>query len=102
MDTSYDDELRETLRYLDYYRMPFGAYGPKAYPPKGIPLYELPYEYLRHFERKGYPGGRLGRLMKFVHDIKRDGAESIFGPLRDKNGAFPLRAAKGGKSFVFD
>ena len=78
----FEEEVRETLRQLHDYRMPFGRFGPANVPPRGRLVYELPYEYLRWFERKGYPDGRLGYLMKFVHDVKRDGAEQIFAPLR--------------------
>lgn len=89
-----ENHLRQTLSLLKTYRMPFGRFGPKNFPPHGVPVYELPYEYLRYFERRGYPEGRLGALMKFVHDIKRDGAEEIFQPLRRRNGNISLRTRK--------
>jgi len=67
-------------------RMPFGKYGPKNHPPRGAPIYDLPYEYLAWFERKGFPKGRLGELLKIVCCAKRDGADAVFDPLRQRAG----------------
>ena len=39
-------------------RMPFGKFGPKAFPPDGIPIYDLPAEYLGWFAAKGFPKAR--------------------------------------------
>lgn len=89
-----NSEIHRLLIELADSRMPFGKFGPAKFPPHGLPVYELPYEYLRFFERKGYPAGKLGKLMKFVHDIKRDGAEGLFAELRQRNGHFSLRAKK--------
>ena len=82
MTAEFTHELRAMLAELATARMPFGRFGPAKFPPQGLPVYELPYEYLAFFERKGYPRGRLGEQLKFVHDIKRDGAEQLFDPLR--------------------
>ena len=89
-----NSEIQRLLTELADTRMPFGKFGPVKFPPRGLPVYELPYEYLRFFERKGYPAGKLGKLMKFVHDIKRDGAEEIFAGLRRRNAPCSLRAKK--------
>ena len=86
MNTEFEDELRKILADVAVMHMPFGKFGPGKFPPDGVPLYDLPYEYLAYFERKGYPRGKLGRLMKFVHDIKKDGAEAIFNPVREARG----------------
>ena len=67
-------------------RMPFGKYGPDAYPPGGVPLRDLPYEYLAWFQRKGFPRGRLGELLEVVYLAKRDGADAIFDSLRTAAG----------------
>lgn len=73
----------EGIREAVVTRMPFGKYGPAAFPPYGLPLCDLPYEYLTWFERKGgFPAGRLGDLMRLVMQIKRDGAEGVFDQLR--------------------
>ena len=94
MNSNLEQYIRQTMELLLSYRMPFGKFGPEAFPPDGLPIYELPYEYLRYFERRSYPRGKLGELMKFVHDIKKDGAEEIFAELRRKNGRFSLRPPK--------
>ncbi|MDT8390915.1 MAG: DUF3820 family protein [Lentisphaeria bacterium] len=86
--------IHRLLTELADSRMPFGKFGPEKFPPRGLLIYELPYEYLRFFERKGYPAGKLGKHMKFVHDIKRDGAEEIFAELKKQNGAVSLRTKK--------
>ena len=83
----YLDDLRE-------YRMPFGRFGPQKMPPDGVPLYDLPLEYLSWFaEKGGFPRGRLGELMRFVFEVKFNGAEEIFLPLRKAaGGRHPLRS----------
>ncbi len=82
----FKQQMIETLRDVQRTRMPFGKFGPDNFPPNGVPLYDLPYEYLAYFERKGYPRGRLGELMKFVYDIKRDGGDPLFEPFRKHAG----------------
>ncbi len=80
---SEERALMEGIREAVVTRMPFGKYGPAAFPPYGLPLCDLPYEYLTWFERKGgFPAGRLGDLMRLVMQIKRDGAEGVFDQLR--------------------
>ena len=80
------DALARALAEVAVTRMPFGRFGPASYPPDGVPLYDLPYEYLAYFARKGFPDGRLGELMKVVFDIKRDGADAMFDALRSRAG----------------
>ncbi len=83
--------FRQALADAVTTRMPFGKYGPQNYPPSGLPLCDLPYEYLEWFRRKGLPSGRLGELMAFVLHIKRDGAEDIFDALRGNHPRASLR-----------
>lgn len=78
--------LVEVLADLSETCMPFGKYGPEHFPPRGVPIYDLPYEYLAWFQRKGFPRGKLGRLMEFVFMAKQDGADSLFDPLRESAG----------------
>jgi len=70
-------ELAGYLADLEVWRMPFGRF-------KGSPIHALPFEYLDWFLVKGdgFPKGRLGELMAFVHGTKKDGAEAIFARLR--------------------
>jgi len=68
-------------------RMPFGKYGPKDYPPSGVPIYDLPFEYLEWFQYNGgLPGGHLGELLEIVYHIKRDGSDEVFSPFRSRSG----------------
>ena len=86
---SLDTELARLLAELATATMPFGKYGPQHYPPAGLPLVDLPYEYLSWFNRNGFPQGRLGAQLRFVHQAKLDGADALFEP---------LRAARGGRA----
>jgi len=76
------DDFRSLLWEISKVYMPFGKFGPKDYPPRGIPLMDLPPEYLGWFREKGYPNGRLGELMEMVCVIKESGMDEVFHPLR--------------------
>ena len=56
-------------------KMPFGKY-------KGRALIDLPEPYVIWFHKKGLPGGELGRLLTQLYDIKANGLEYLFIPLR--------------------
>ena len=48
-------------------RMPFGKFGREHFPPRGVPIYDLPVEYLAWFARKGcFPKGRFSELLASV------------------------------------
>jgi len=79
-------ELSRLLDEIDGSRMPFGKFGPSNFPPRGVPLHDLPYEYLAYFARRGFPKGRLGELLNFIYLAKRDGADAIFNELRTRAG----------------
>jgi uncharacterized protein (DUF3820 family) len=79
-------QLEAVFARLEVLRMPFGRYGPKRIPPAGAPLYDLPYEYLAWFARKGFPGGELGELMQLIYELKAAGADAAFDPLRQRAG----------------
>jgi uncharacterized protein len=85
-----EDRLREWIAHdladLGRMYMSFGKYGPQHYPPHGVPLYDLPLEYLMWFERRGWPGGRLGELLKILHQLKSDGCDEIFDKFRRARG----------------
>ena len=55
--------------------MPFGRY-------KGRKLIDLPEHYLVWFKQKGFPKGKLGEQMALVYEIKLNGLEYLFAPLR--------------------
>ncbi len=56
-------------------RMPFGKY-------KGRSLIDLPEPYLVWFAGKGFPDGDLGEMLKSVYEIKLNGLEYLFKPLK--------------------
>lgn len=80
------EDFRNLLLEIGKSRMPFGKYGIKAYPPAGVPIMDLPEEYLAWFKERGFPKGRLGELMAEVFEIKAVGMDSLFDPLRQVHG----------------
>jgi uncharacterized protein len=66
--------------------MPFGKFGPDHFPPRGVPLYDLPVEYLNWFQRRGFPQGRLGELLRIIHQLKVDGCDEVFDRFRRARG----------------
>ena len=80
------EDFRQLLLEIGKARMPFGKFGPKDYPPSGVPLMDLAPEYLVWFKDRGFPKGRLGELMAIVCEIKEVGMDAVFEPLRAANG----------------
>jgi uncharacterized protein len=75
-----DQELlknRAFLKKLIKTRMPFGKYS-------GRFLIDLPEPYVVWFARKGFPKGELGKMMQILYEIKLNGLEYLFDPLRNK------------------
>lgn len=98
----WKENLAETLEAFANTHMPFGKYGPQHYPPRGLPLYQLPAEYLMWFKQQGFPKGKLGGLLEALCDIHYTGAEAILAPLRGpESPPHPLRK-KRRKSFDFE
>ena len=54
--------------------------------PHGVPLFDLPLEYLCWFEKKGWPQGRIGELLRVLHQLKTDGCDEIFDRFRRARG----------------
>jgi uncharacterized protein len=86
----WEDRLRDwiaaDLADISRMHMPFGKYGPDHFPPNGVPLYDLPLEYLAWFARRGFPTGRLGELLKILHQLKTDGCDEVFDEFRKRRG----------------
>jgi len=56
-------------------KMPFGKYA-------GTRLIDLPEHYVLWFSQKGFPEGELGDMLREVHEIKLNGLEYLFRPLK--------------------
>lgn len=96
------EDFRQLLAEIARTRMPFGKFGIREYPPAGVPIMDLPPEYLAWFKERGFPKGKLGQLMEQVHAIKEVGMDAVFDPLRQAmGGRFPLRQ-KTKRSFDFE
>jgi hypothetical protein len=96
------EDFRNLLVEIAKTRMPFGKFGIKAYPPSGVPIIDLPPEYLSWFKERGFPKGRLGELMAQVEAIKSVGMDSVFDPIRQTSGGrFRLQPTQR-KSFDFE
>lgn len=64
------------LMRLARYRMPFGKY-------EGRLLIDLPEPYVVWFANQGFPKGELGQMLSIVYEIKVNGLEELFTPLRE-------------------
>ena len=94
-------QMQNDLAEIGRTYMPFGKYGPAHHPPNGVPIYDLPAEYLMWFANKGgFPKGRLGVLLKMVYQMKVDGSDIVFDVFRRKFGRTELRPPKK-RSFDF-
>ena len=56
-------------------RMPYGRY-------QGRLLIDLPERYVVWFAGTGFPEGKLGKMLQTVYEIKVNGLEYLFEPLR--------------------
>ena len=68
-------EAQNDLLTLVSMRMPYGKY-------KGRLLADLPEPYLVWYHSKGFPDGKLGRLLGLIYEIKLNGLEHLLEPLR--------------------
>jgi uncharacterized protein (DUF3820 family) len=66
---------RNALMKLARATMPFGKYA-------GHRLVYLPEPYVVWLSRKGFPEGELGEMLSTVYEIKVNGLEYLFKPLK--------------------
>ena len=94
-DLDLSDRIQSELSEISRTFMPFGRYGPVHFPPRGVPIYDLPAEYLNYFAVKGFPKGRLGELLRIVYQTKLDGADAVFDEIREQaGGRTPFRKTR--------
>lgn len=74
----------EDLVKLANYKMPFGRYA-------GRVLVDLPEAYVNWFNNNGYPDGEIGRLLAIVYEVKVNGLEYLFKPLRGSDDQIAAR-----------
>ena len=65
----------DVLLKLAGMRMPFGKYKDRL-------LIDLPEDYVIWLANKGFPDGQLGDMLREVYEIKVNGLEYLFKPLR--------------------
>jgi len=65
-----NEEQRRKLIELAQTRMPFGKYKDRL-------LVDLPEPYLVWFQQKGFPKGKLGKMLELMLEIKINGLEYI-------------------------
>lgn len=73
---SFPAHNHEALLQLARTRMPFGKYA-------GLRLVDLPEPYVVWLARQGFPEGKLGDMLRTVYEIKVNGLEFLFAPLRN-------------------
>ncbi|MFH4398984.1 DUF3820 family protein [Vibrio diabolicus] len=66
---------KENLIKLARTQMPFGKYV-------GRVLIDLPEEYLLWLDKKGWPSGELGDLLKLCLALKIEGLDNVVKPLK--------------------
>lgn len=68
-----------SLEELANARMPFGKYRDRY-------LIDLPDAYLVWFRRRGFPEGRIGKLLEAAYEIRMNGLETMVRELREPPG----------------
>lgn len=98
MEEDLSSKIAAELAEIERMHMPFGRFGPANFPPRGVPIYDLPAEYLQYFSVKGFPKGRLGELLRIVHQMKLDGADCAFDEARRRAGGRTMLRPKRARS----
>lgn len=69
---------RQFLLDVSKAKMPFGKY-------KGRYLIDLPEHYIVWYHNKGFPNGKLGRMMGLVYELKLNGLEYLLKEIRTED-----------------
>ncbi len=73
-----DISAQAQLLELASMKMPFGKYS-------GRLLIDLPEPYVVWFAQKGFPKGKLGEMLAIIYEIKVNGLEYLFEPIKKIN-----------------
>jgi uncharacterized protein len=73
LETLFPD--RRYMLKLARTRMPYGKYA-------GTLLVDLPEPYLVWLRQQGFPQGELGEMLQCIYEVKVNGLEYLFDPLR--------------------
>ena len=76
MEIDRNEQHRELIE-LAKTRMPFGKYKDRF-------LVDLPEPYLVWFKQKGFPNGKLGRMLELMLEIKINGLEQLIRDIRKR------------------
>jgi len=69
-------QYQKHLYELANYKMPFGKY-------KGFYLVDIPEPYYVWFKQKGFPDGKIGKLLEEMYEIKLNGLEHLLFKLKN-------------------
>ena len=72
------DATKVALIELALYKMPFGKY-------KDEYLVDIPEYYFTWFKQKGFPQGKLGFMMRQMHEIKINGLEALIHTIKKQH-----------------
>jgi uncharacterized protein len=67
----------EILVQVANMRMPYGKYKDRR-------LIDLPEPYVAWLAQTGFPDGQLGEMLRVLYEVKLNGLEYLFKPLREK------------------
>lgn len=68
---------RQFMLKLARTKMPYGKFAGKL-------LIDLPEPYLVWMRQQGFPEGELGTMLQCIYEVKLNGLEYLFAPLRPK------------------
>lgn len=74
---NFESPDRNHLIELANYKMPFGKY-------KDVLLIQIPEFYFVWFNQKGFPHGKLGKMMQEMYELKLNGLEGLLQKLVNK------------------